>query len=413
MQAMRAIPWQAPNEALWQQAAKVIAVLHTAGYQAVYAGGCVRDYLLAEPVADIDIASNAPPEAVEALFPQTVAVGKAFGVIIVVDAGRHFEVAQFRHDGPSSDGRHPDSVHPGNEVDDVQRRDFTINALLADPLAGEIRDHVQGLEDLEARCLRLVGDPQQRLQEDRLRILRAARFAARFACSIDAATEQALCHAPCEGLSRERIWAECDKVLGETWQAEWLELLRNWGHLGAVLPVAQIPPATAALLRGWWQEAPKVNALVAEVLLWQALMSQGLLAAKAFAQWYADQPLARGRKNTVSSMLQVLPQIITDLPAAPQRQRLLRQDYAPALAACLQAMQAASAADFAQGLAEENARGPIPQLLSAQELIAMGIPRGPQLGAALRSLEDAWLCGRIVDASQAQECIRQQCVDHR
>ena len=176
--------WQRPQESPWDEAAEVAEALTSGGFAAVFVGGCVRDHLLGQACQDCDLATNASPDEVEALFPSTVAVGKAFGVIIVVHRGLNIEVASFRHDGAYIDGRRPEGVTPGDEAGDMARRDFTINALVADPIRHEIRDHVGGLEDLETRTLRVVGDAQQRLHEDRLRVLRAIRFAARYDLSL-------------------------------------------------------------------------------------------------------------------------------------------------------------------------------------------------------------------------------------
>ncbi|TVR16824.1 MAG: CCA tRNA nucleotidyltransferase [Planctomycetota bacterium] len=399
---MQRIPWTMPDTPVWLQGRSIIQRIQEAGYRAVFVGGCIRDQLMGDAVADIDIASDAPSPIIEDLFPHTVAVGKAFGVIIVVDQGRHFEVAQFRHDGPSLDSRHPQSIRPGSEAEDVLRRDFTFNALIGDPQQGEIRDHVQGLQDLQQRRLRLVGDAKTRLGEDHLRILRAARFAARFTCTLCPDTAQALCEVACEGVSKERVWSECDKVFGQAWQGRWIDFLVQWGHWRVIGPSDVLPHEVLGIVLQWWEHPLARDPMVAEIVLWHACIHYNLITDNSFSRWYADQPVTRERKKSISRALSILPQVSEDLPEVPQRQRLVRETIAPQVAACLQVIGARSAHAFAQSLKEEQERGPIPQLLSAQELITLGIARGPQLGVALRGIEDAWLSGRISDTQQAR-----------
>ncbi|MBO7741691.1 MAG: HDIG domain-containing protein, partial [Victivallales bacterium] len=195
----------------------VIRRLQEAGHQAVLAGGCVRDALLGRTANDWDVATSALPDQVEALFEKTVAVGKQFGIIVVVlPDGSHCEVATFRGEGRYLDGRHPSEIRFVDMEEDVKRRDFTVNALLADPVSGEIYDFTGGLEDLKNGILRAVGEPSRRFEEDRLRVLRAIRFAASLGFQIHPDTVAAI--APAlpflkQCLSAERIAAETDKML--------------------------------------------------------------------------------------------------------------------------------------------------------------------------------------------------------
>ncbi len=162
-----------------ETACDVIERLQNAGFEAVFAGGCVRDFILGVEPKDIDIATNATPEQVEALFEKTVAVGKAFGVIRVLYDEEEFEVATFRTDSSASDGRRPDSVSFSSMEEDAKRRDLTINALFFDPIKDKIYDFVGGQADIKARCIRFVGNAEERIEEDKLRMLRVIRFAAR------------------------------------------------------------------------------------------------------------------------------------------------------------------------------------------------------------------------------------------
>ena len=157
-------------------AEKILRSLRSAGHEAYFAGGCVRDHLRGVEPHDYDVATDALPEQVEALFTgRCDLVGKSFGVAIVRERGHAVEVATFRRDGPYLDGRHPSSVTFTNAEEDARRRDFTVNALFWDPVDGRILDYVGGRSDLEARLLRAVGDPDRRFEEDRLRLLRAVR----------------------------------------------------------------------------------------------------------------------------------------------------------------------------------------------------------------------------------------------
>ncbi len=166
----------------------IVQRLQDAGYQALYAGGCVRDRLRGVEPHDYDIATDAKPAEVQRLFPRTVAVGAQFGVVCVIEAGTEFQVASFRADGLYIDGRHPESVVFSSPEVDAQRRDFTINGLFFDPIRDELIDYVGGRRDLEARVLRAIGNPADRFREDRLRMLRAVRFAATLGFEIEPAT---------------------------------------------------------------------------------------------------------------------------------------------------------------------------------------------------------------------------------
>ena len=229
----------------------IIDRLRAAGCHAYFAGGCVRDLLLGHDPADFDVATSARPDAVLAMFPRTFAVGAHFGVILVCDNidGSEIvtEVATFRSDNAYSDGRRPDSVRFSDSAEeDVIRRDFTINGMLLDPqilretgdLSAAILDYVGGCADLAGRLVRAIGDPATRFAEDKLRMLRAVRFAARFDFDVESATEAALRrHAPdIHQVSCERIREELTRMLTEGHARRAFELLDRTGLLREVLP---------------------------------------------------------------------------------------------------------------------------------------------------------------------------------
>lgn len=223
---------------LREAATTIVKTLTDAGHTAYFAGGCVRDVLMGIEPADYDIATSAKPNEIRTLFERTVRVGEQFGVVIVVDGERQFEVATFRSDGPYTDGRHPDSVTFTDVSGDVRRRDFTINGMMYDPLRDEVIDLVGGRKDLEAGRIRAIGDPRKRFEEDKLRLVRAVRFAARFDFEIEPQTRAAVTElAPhIEMVSQERIAAELRYMLTDRSRAPAVRMLDELGLLEHILP---------------------------------------------------------------------------------------------------------------------------------------------------------------------------------
>ncbi len=219
-------------------ARKVVARLQESGHEALYAGGCVRDRLRGVVPHDYDVATSARPEEVQALFRRTVAVGIQFGVVRVLEGDVEVEVATFRSDGAYADGRHPESVQFSNAEEDARRRDFTVNGLFFDPILGELRDYVGGRTDLEARVLRAIGDPEERFAEDRLRMLRAIRFATVLGFEIEEATWNAVCKhaAAISQVSAERIREELLKTLHSPDRVRGWDLLDRSGLLRQIIP---------------------------------------------------------------------------------------------------------------------------------------------------------------------------------
>ncbi len=235
-----------------EHATNIVRELRRRGFQAYFAGGCVRDTLLGIAPADYDVATDATPPEVMRVFPETYAVGAQFGVVLVPappemprapalsEHPNYVEVATFRNDGAYSDGRHPDQVrYSKSPREDVQRRDFTINGLLMDPLEqGRVLDFVGGRDDLAARTVRAIGNAEHRFQEDKLRMLRAVRFAARFQYIIEPQTFAAIRRlaGAIHQVSRERVHDELTKMLTEGHARRAFELLDTTGLLQEVLP---------------------------------------------------------------------------------------------------------------------------------------------------------------------------------
>lgn len=226
------------SESLEITARHIVQRLRDAGHLAFYAGGCVRDMLRGVAPHDYDIATSARPEQVQALFRRTFGVGAHFGVIVVHEAGRDFEVATFRSDGAYIDGRRPESVTFSSPQEDAARRDFTVNGMFFDPLTGEVIDYVGGEEDLIQRRLRAIGDPSARFREDRLRMLRAVRFATVLSYEIDPATWDAVrASAPqIHEVSAERIREELVKTLVHPNRLRGFDLLDQSGLLSQIIP---------------------------------------------------------------------------------------------------------------------------------------------------------------------------------
>ena len=195
-------------------AVEIVRHLQSAGFSAFWVGGCVRDFLLGREPGDYDIATSARPEQVEKLFKRTVAVGKKFGVLVVLEGGHQFQVATYRAEADYRDGRHPEQVTFGDAQADAQRRDFTVNGLFYDPIAEKLHDWVGGEKDLRAKIIRTIGVPEERFAEDHLRLLRAVRFAAQLGFEIEPQTLAAVrsLASKIELISAERIRDELIKL---------------------------------------------------------------------------------------------------------------------------------------------------------------------------------------------------------
>ncbi len=220
-------------------AINILKQIRTAGFTAFFAGGSVRDHLLSREAKDYDIATSARPEQIEALFPKTVAVGKAFGVIVVVQDHTETEVATFRMDGGYQDGRRPDTIHFCGAEEDAKRRDFTVNGMFYDPVEDRIIDYVGGQEDLKKKIIRAIGDPERRFAEDHLRMLRAVRFTHALGFEIEPATRAAIRkHAPdLVKISAERIENEFSRTLTESLKpGDALRELVDLGLMNHIIP---------------------------------------------------------------------------------------------------------------------------------------------------------------------------------
>ncbi len=401
----------------WLSGRAVADLLLAAGYETYAAGGCVRDLLLGHDVHDIDLATVAHPEEVESLFEshgwRTTAVGKAFGVVIVVTpAGANVEVATFRTDGAYVDGRRPETVAYSTAREDVERRDFTINALLLDLQSGAVIDHVGGRNDLAAGVVRAVGDAAARLREDRLRVLRGLRFAARFGFTIEPVTWAAIVATPLTGLSGERLVQELTKALEGPGRSHWLDLLRRSGHLaGLCAPLADLDAATLAALGIRLDHLTADDPLALRLSVWLSPLPSA--AAKT---WLTSQPLPSAVVRTVLWLLEhARPLSALQTRSLAGRRRLWRHADSRLLGRLLGLLHD----DPTRGEAvrtlvaelERDLANPWSPLVRADDLIALGLPPGPRLGAVLRDIEDADLEGLFADREAALAYARARLAD--
>ena len=450
-----------------QHATEIVRTLRVHGHQAYLAGGCVRDLLLGREPSDYDVATDASPQQVMNIFPQTFAVGAQFGVVLVPDnedgetgtlarQGPHspadrkstvVEVATFRSDIGYSDGRHPDEVRFSKDPrEDVQRRDFTINGMVLDPVTGEVLDYVGGRADLTAGIVRAIGDPERRFAEDKLRMLRAVRFAARFEYTIDAATFAAIQNlaAQIHQVSRERMREELTKMLTEGRASRAFQLLDESKLLPQVLPEisamkgVEQPPQfhpegdvfvhTLLLLE-------KLPAGCSKTLAWGALlhdvgkpptfriapdrirfdghvevgvkMAAEICRRLRFSNDETDQILAlvanHMRFADVERMKQSTLKKFLRLDGFDEHLELHRID-------CLSSNGQLASYDYArqqlQSLPPEAIR-PTP-LITGRDLIEAGYEPGPRFKEVLAAVEDAQLEGRLTSREAAMEYVRRE-----
>jgi poly(A) polymerase len=415
MPALRADPAAARDFAL-----EVVGRLRQAGHEAYWAGGCVRDELLGRTPADYDVATAARPEEVRAIFGRrrTLAVGAAFGVITVLGsrAAGQVEVATFRADAPSTDGRHPDGVTFCSAREDARRRDFTINGLFLDPLGGEVHDFVGGRADLAAGIVRAIGMPAQRFAEDHLRMLRAIRFTAFFGFVLDAATREAIERMPhlVATVSPERIAAELRAMMGRPGRRLALELLEATGLAREVL--VDVAPARGAD-RSRWRESARIVDALDEPDLALALAVLGEHVPDAIPRIAARLRLSNHEARTAAWLAEAVAALGgLDVGALRSwsRSRIqpwLAHQATGALADLLRARaaggrgDAAAAAWFTGAAAEPLERRDPPPLLTGADLLAAGIPQGPALGAALVRARALQLDGVVATKEEALAAI--------
>lgn len=389
----------------FQGARKVVEVLRAAGHEAWIVGGAVRDLLMGAVPPDWDVATSARPEAVIALFHRTVPVGVQFGVVRVRLKGFEYEVATLRADLGYTDGRRPDAVRFTDLREDVRRRDFTINGLALDPTSGRIADLVGGLADLRAGVIRAIGDADARFAEDRLRPLRAVRFATRTGFAIEAATWDAVRRsaAAVASVSAERIAEELKKTLGSRRPGLGWRLLADSGLLVSVLPeVAGLAPVEVV--------AAALDAAAgadAETMWATALWPLGRAGAgRVLRRLRQSNKTIRETEDTIRLGLAAASFPMADVAAA---KRVLRESRTGAGLALLAAWRRAEGLDDAPVRAARKCLDAWseadlhpPRFLTGDDALAAGIQPGRAVAEALRSLEDAQLRGDVPDVESGR-----------
>ena len=407
-----------------QFAIDVVGRLRTAGFQAFWAGGCVRDELLGRIPADYDVATSAKPDEVREVFGRrrTLAVGAAFGVITVLgpkDSGQ-IEVATFRTDEAYTDGRHPAGVRFSSPEEDAQRRDFTINGLFLDPISGEVHDFVGGREDLKAGVVRAIGVPAMRFGEDHLRMLRAVRFAAAFGFALDGETRAAIERMThlVTTVSPERIAAEMRAMVGRPGRRRALELLDETGLAREVLPEVAPSAGDEACHAAWHEAARIIDALdepdlsTALAALFESAGEERLRHAAhrlrlsnrevKLACWLLDAVAALGSATADELAARPWSQV---QPRLAHDDAFLLADLLRARADCGRGNAHGAAWVTAQASRPKAELDP-PPLVTGSDLMAAGIPEGRALGAALAALRAKQLDGEIASREAAIEWVR-------
>ena len=391
-------------------ARKVVQQLREAGHEALWAGGCVRDELLGTVPKDFDVATSARPEQVRELFGRrrTLAIGQSFGVISVL-GGKGLdpiEVATFRSDGAYLDGRHPTEVHFTTAQEDAQRRDFTINGLFYDPIDDRLIDYVDGEQDLRQGLIRAIGDPAQRFSEDKLRMLRAVRFATTFEFDLDNATVAAI-RAMAEQVkvvSAERIGMELRKVLQHHNRARGVKLLHESLLLRPLFPtvaeVAENDDAEWQALLDCLSRIGRESAPVALAASLRHANSPALVRERGRDFRFTNKEIDRAA--WLIEKLNVVERA-TDLPW-PTLQRVLVHDGAAELLALATACWGPTHEGVAlcrQRLALPTAELNPPPLVTGDDLVAHGLRPGKHFGELLDHVRDAQLENQIADQQEA------------
>ena len=428
-------------------AGEIAKALRVYGHIAYFAGGCVRDMVRGLPPKDFDIATGATPDVVQKIFPHTYAVGADFGVVVVVENGLNFEVATFRADGAYLDHRHPVDVRFSSPEEDAKRRDFTINGMFFDPEKNEVIDYVGGRADIEAKVIRAIGNPRDRFDEDRLRMLRAVRFATVLDYEIDGETWKALTESAdaINEISAERIREELVKIFLSPNRVRGWELLDESGLMRVVLPELEtmkgclqpeqfhpegdvfqhtrlmlellpenvsVPLVFAVLLH---DVAKPVTATVDETGRIRfnehdrigATMTEAIMERLRFSRAEIDAAVEMVRQHMVfkdvPKMRVAKLKRFMARPTFEEEMELHRVD-------CASSHKMMDNYEFLLQKREEFANEPIipPPLVRGDDLIAMGMKPGPKFGEILEAVETRQLEGALKDREQALDWVKRE-----
>ena len=439
-----------------QTAITIIKKLQDNGYQALFAGGCVRDLLLKKDPEDFDIATNAKPETIEHLFEKTYPIGKHFGVILINENNHHFEIATFRSDAGYTDGRRPEYVTFTNAKEDANRRDFTINGIFHDPITKKFHDYVHGITDLKRGLLRFIGHADQRIQEDHLRMLRAIRFKNRFHLEYEEATQKAIQQhkSLILGVSAERIRDELNKIITHASRKQAFEDLLKLGLLEEIIPeltaLKNIPQtqdyhSEGDVLTHSLLALKKVFPKTSLECLWAILLhdigkSQTFKYAEGRIHFYAHQEVAidiarkilNRLKFSNTSKKKILWLIhhhhlfdqfqemkttrklhYFDNPYFPDLLKLHRADLLSSIPKDFKKRKEAEAklheikAEYLLAQKEKHLPSRLPDLLSGQEIMnKLNIPAGPNIGIIKKQLQEKQLEKKIQTKEEALKWLK-------
>ena len=443
-----AVPLTEKEQSLMEKTARaIVARLREGGHVTYFAGGCVRDIVRGQTPKDFDIATAARPEMVQQMFARTYAVGAHFGVIVVLENGFQFEVAAFRSDDVYADGRRPTMVHFSSPEEDAKRRDFTINGMFYDPVAEEVIDFVGGQADLQAKFVRAIGDPGERFAEDRLRMLRAVRFATLLDYAIDQQTWSALVAnaAAITVISAERVREELVRIFLSPNRVRGWDLLDSSGLLRAILPEVEAMKGCAQpeqfhpegdvfqhtrLMLGLLPAEVSVP-LVFSVLLHDvakpvtatvdqtgrirfnehdrigATMTEQIMERLRFSRAEIDATVEMVRQHMV----------FKDVPKmriAKLKRFMARPTFDDELELhrvdCESSHRMLENYEFLLHKREEFANEPIipPPLLRGDDLIALGLKPGPKFGEILEAVETRQLEGTLRSRDEALEWVKRE-----
>jgi poly(A) polymerase len=440
-------PYLMKTSPMEKTAREVAQRLQSQDHIAYFAGGCVRDLVRGLPAKDFDIATDATPEVVQKIFPHTYAVGAHFGVVVVVENGFNFEVATFRSDGAYLDHRHPIEVRFSSPEEDAKRRDFTINGMFLNPDNNEVIDFVGGRADLEAKLVRAIGDPAARFAEDRLRMLRAVRFATVLDYQIDSRTWDALVAsaASINEISAERIREELLKIFLSPNRVRGWDLLDQSGLLRIILPeldvmkgclqpeqfhpegdvfehtrlMLELLPEKVSLplvLSVLFHDVAKpVTARVDEAGRIRfnehdrigAAMAESIMERLRFSRAEIDAVVEMVRQHMV----------FKDVPkmrVAKLKRFMARPTFEEELELhrvdCASSHRMMDNYEFLLRKREEFANEPIipPPLVRGDDLIALGMKPGPKFGEILEAVETRQLEGALKDREQALDWVKRE-----
>ena len=401
-----------------QAAIKIIKRLRRNGFQALLAGGCVRDMLLGQRAKDYDVATNAQPKEVIGLFRRTLKVGAKFGVIIVLVGDRQVEVATFRTEADYADGRHPDAVKFANAAEDAGRRDFTINGIFYDPLQKEVIDYVDGQADLRAKIVRTIGRPTERFSEDYLRMLRAVRFSTQLDYEIEPLTWSAIYNnaGNITKISGERIAIELEGILINPNRSVGTKMLFESGLVDAIFPGLSFEQRKLAI--------EVLAQLRKQVDFALALTGLFIGCNTEFAiEKIRVLKLSRSQTKHIKFLLANRGKLLNEQMSLAGLKKILAEPYFRDLYELQRAIQKAKGNDRKNIAPLINLRKRIKALggvelqpkplLNGHDLMRLGAVSGPMLGQLTEELYIAQLEGKLQTSQQAKQWVQKWLQNHK